>query len=106
MKKRAALTTGLVIVAANVQLSLRTTSALAAVFGLFHGYLNGAAMHFTASLVVAYLGLLTGIFVLVALVAAFVIRLRSPWARIAVRVAGSWVVASGLLMLGWAAHGG
>jgi hydrogenase/urease accessory protein HupE len=92
------------LVAANAQLSLRTTSLLAALLGLFHGYLNGAGTRWSASVFVAYLGLVTGVFVLVALVAAFVIRLRPPWARIAVRVAGSWIVASGLLMLGWAAR--
>jgi hypothetical protein len=32
--------------------------------------------------------------------------LRPPWARIAVRVAGSWIVATGLLLLGWAARRG
>ena len=36
-------------------------------------------------------------FVLVALAAAFVARLRSDWSRIAVRVAGSWIVACGSL---------
>jgi urease accessory protein len=94
------------LVAANVQLSLRTTSVLAMLFGLLHGYLNGEGLNCTLFTVVSYLGLITGIFVLVALVTAFVIRLRSPWARVAVRVAGSWVVASGLLMLGWAARRG
>ncbi len=94
------------LVAANAQLSLRVTSLLAALLGLFHGYLNGAGMRWSTSVFVAYLGLVTGVFILVALVAAFVIRLRPPWARIAVRVAGSWIVASGLLMLGWAARRG
>jgi hypothetical protein len=42
------------------------------------------------------------VFVLVALTAALVVQLRAHWARIAVRVAGSWIAASGLLMLGWA----
>lgn len=94
------------LVAANAQISLRATSLLAALLGLLHGYLNGAGMRWSASVLVAYLGLVTGVFVLVALVAAFVIRLRPPWARIAVRVAGSWIVASGLLLLGWAARRG
>ncbi len=92
------------LVAANAQLSIRTTSLLAALLGLLHGYLNGAGMRWSTSVFVAYLGLVTGVFILVALVAALVIRLRPPWARIAVRVAGSWIVASGLLMLGWAAR--
>lgn len=51
---------------------------------------------------VALLGLVFGVFVLVALAAAFVVRLRAEWARIAVRVAGTWIAASCLLMLGWA----
>jgi hypothetical protein len=37
-----------------------------------------------------------------ALVAAFVSRLRAPWTRIAVRVAGSWFAAIGILLAGWA----
>ncbi len=94
------------LLAANAQLSVRTTSLLAASLGLLHGYLNGAGSGWSSSILVAYLGLVTGVFVLVALVAAFVIRLRPPWARIAVRVAGSWIVASGLLMIGWAARRG
>ena len=44
------------------------------------------------------------VFILIALAAAVLIRLRAHWARIAVRVAGSWIAASGLLMLGWAVH--
>ena len=50
----------------------------------------------------AILGLVFAIFVLMALVAAFVAQMRASWARIAVRVGGSWIAASGLLMLGWA----
>jgi hypothetical protein len=38
----------------------------------------------------------------VALVAAFVCRLRARWTRIAVRVAGSSIGAIGLLLAGWA----
>ena len=46
-------------------------------------------------------GIVSTLFVVVALAAAFVVALRAPWARIAVRVAGSWIVAIGLLLLGW-----
>ena len=35
------------------------------------------------------------------LVSAAVVSLRAGWARIAVRVAGSWVAAVGILMFGW-----
>ena len=33
--------------------------------------------------------------------AAITVALRAPWARIAARVAGSWIAALGLLSLGW-----
>jgi len=42
------------------------------------------------------------LFVTTTLVAGQVISLRAPWTKIAVRVAGSWIAASGLLMVGWA----
>jgi urease accessory protein len=94
------------LVAANTQLSLRTMTVLACLLGLVHGWMNGAGVRWSFSLVGGYAGLVGGIFVVVALVSALVIRLRPPWARIAVRVAGSWIVASGLLLLGWVARRG
>jgi hydrogenase/urease accessory protein HupE len=94
------------LVAANAQLSLRTMTVLTGLLGLAHGWMNGVGVRWSFSLVGAYAGLVGGIFVVVALVSAFVIRLQPPWARIAVRVAGSWIVASGLLLLGWAARRG
>lgn len=90
------------LLAADARLSLRTTTALAALLGLYHGYLNGTGMGQSLSVMVILVGLVFGIFVLIALVAAFVVRLPASWMRIAVRVGGSWIAASGLLMLGWA----
>jgi hypothetical protein len=46
-------------------------------------------------------GIVAALFAVVALVAALVVALRPPWTRIAIRVAGSWIVAVGLLLLGW-----
>ena len=94
---------GLVIADAKVSLSAMT--ALAALLGFFHGYLNGTGMGQSGFAVVAVLGLTSGVFVLIVLAAAFVVQLRADWARIAVRVAGSWIAASGLLMLGWSFRG-
>jgi len=94
------------LLAVNAKLPLRATTALAAVVGLYHGCLNGSGMGPAVSAAVALLGLVSGVFVLVALAAAFVVRLRAEWMRIAVRVAGSWIAASGLLLLGWAARRG
>jgi len=90
------------LVAADAKLSLRVTTALAALLGLYHGYLNGTGMGQFQTATVAFLGLIFAVFVVIALAAAFVVRLQAQWARIAVRVAGSWIAASGLLMLGWA----
>ncbi len=94
------------LLAADAKLSLRVTTALAALLGLYHGYLNGGGlgMNFTSAAVL--LGLIFSVFVLIALAAAFVVQLRASWARIAVRVAGSWIFASGLLLMGWAVRSG
>jgi hydrogenase/urease accessory protein HupE len=94
---------GLVIVDAKIRLSAMTV--LAALLGVVHGYLNGTGMGQSGFAVVALLGLISGVFVLIVLIAAFVVQLRAQWARIAVRVAGSWIAASGLLMLGWSFRG-
>ena len=93
------------LLAANAQLSLRATTVIAALLGLQHGYLNGAGMGQPGAGAVALLGVMSMVFVLVALCAAFVVWLRWPWTHIAVRVVGSWIVASGLLLLGWNLHG-
>lgn len=90
------------LVAVDAKLSLRATTGLAALLGFVHGYLNGAAMGQPGVGAVALLGLVFGVFVLVTLMASFVVSLRRPWTRIVIRVAGSWIVACGLLMLGWA----
>lgn len=89
------------LVAAEARLRPERVMGLALVVGLVHGYLNGAAM-FEAKLgALGLIGIVATLFVVVALAAAMVVALRAPWARIAVRVAGSWIVAIGLLLLGW-----
>jgi urease accessory protein len=94
------------LLAADAKLSPRILTTLAACVGFYHGYLNGAGMGPPAFAAVALVGLVFGVFALVAIGAALVVPLRATWARIAVRVAGSWIAASGLLLLGWAARGG
>ena len=94
------------IVAANAKLSLQVITGLAALLGLYHGYLNGTGLGLSGTSAAVILGLIFAVFVLVALAAALVVQLRASWARITVRVAGSWIAASGLLMLGWAVRQG
>jgi hydrogenase/urease accessory protein HupE len=90
------------LVAAQVKISLRVISALAAFLGCFHGYLNGTEVRRFNDGTYVLLGLALAVFVVVAIAASLVIPLRRPWALIVVRVAGSWIAASGLLLLGWA----
>jgi hydrogenase/urease accessory protein HupE len=90
------------LLAADAKLSLRVTTALAALLGLYHGFLNGAGLGLTFTSAAVLLGLIFSVFVLIALAASFVVQLQASWARIAVRVAGSWIFASGLLLIGWA----
>jgi len=92
------------LVAANAKISLRVITALAALLGFFHGYLNGTGISRFNDGTYAVLGLALAVFVVVAIFASLVIPLRRQWTLIVVRVAGSWIAASGLLMLGWAFH--
>jgi len=90
------------LVALDRKLPLGLVAGLAAALGLFHGYLNGTAKLGALGLS----GVAATLFVVVALVAAFVVSLRAPWSRMAVRVAGSWLVAISMLMLGWTFRAG
>ncbi len=94
-----------ILIASGRQLSPALVAALAAALGLVHGYLNGAAIAAAGREALGLVGIAAGVFVLVALGAALVVSLRKPWTRIAVRVAGSWIAATGLLMAGWSLSG-
>jgi urease accessory protein len=93
------------LIAANAKLSVPLVTALAALLGFFHGYLNGSGINRFNDGAYFLLGLALAVFVVVALFTSFVIPLRRQWALIVVRVAGSWIAASGLLMLGWNLRG-
>jgi hydrogenase/urease accessory protein HupE len=92
------------LVAANARISLPALTVAAMLLGCVHGYLNGAGINRFDDGTYALLGLSLAVFVIVALFASLVVPLREQWAQVAVRVAGSWIAASGLLMLGWAVH--
>jgi hydrogenase/urease accessory protein HupE len=89
------------LLASNLALPPLVATALAVLLGLQRGLGNGSGMVHSADTIVALVGLGLAVFVVVALAAAFVVGLRAAWARVAVRVIGSWVAASGLLLLGW-----
>jgi urease accessory protein len=89
------------LVAADAHLPLGVMTALAALLGVVHGYLNGTAMAQPGVGVSGFLGIVAAVFFLVALAASCVTPLRAAWARVIVRIAGSWIAAMGLLLLGW-----
>ncbi len=93
------------LTAADRKLPPTAITALAAALGLLHGWLNGAGIAEAGREALGLVGIVSAVFVVLALLAALVIWLRPPWTRIAVRVAGSWITAIGLLLLGWGLRG-
>jgi urease accessory protein len=95
------------LVAADLSLPPPLVGGLAIVLGLLNGGLNGVEFGQTRSSGLGSVGL-TGagvacaLFVVASLLAGHVASLRAQWARVAVRVAGSWIGAIGLLLFGWA----
>ena len=92
------------LVAADLNIPAHAVRALAVLLGLVHGFLNGVALQQGAG-ALGLIGIMATLFVLMALISSLIVTLKQPWTRIVVRVAGSWVVASGILMLGWLVRG-
>lgn len=88
------------LVAADVRLPVAATAVIAGLFGALHGFTNGATLQNEPG-VLGLLGIAIALFVLTAIVSALVAVVADGWRRVVVRVGGSWVAASGLLMLGW-----
>jgi len=88
------------LVATDLRLPAKAVVAIVVLIGFVDGFFNGAALKQGAG-TPGLLGILAILFVLVALASALVVSLNKPWTRIAVRVVGSWIAASGLLLLGW-----
>ena len=91
------------LVALDAKLRDVGVAALAIVAGLLHGLVNGATLPADVGRL-ALGGAICAIFFLTAILSAEVTALPGGWPRIVVRVAGSWIAATGLLMLGWLAR--
>jgi len=89
------------LVAADWQVPLPVVSGSAVLLGLVHGGTNGVGLAQAQSGALGMAGITSALFVVVALLAGPVVALHALWARSVVRVAGSWIAAMGLLMLGW-----
>jgi urease accessory protein len=96
-----------ILVATDIALPAAVVAGLAGLLGGTHGFLDGLGMHEAGAGqgVLQLMGVAVTLFVLVALVSATAVVAKPMWARIAVRVVGSWIGASGLLWAGWVLHG-
>jgi urease accessory protein len=90
------------LVAAAWRLPLALLIVLGALFGLSHGYENGRAITPETAAHLFVLGVAAVGAVATALVGAATIAAaaEAAWPRIAVRVAGSWIAAIGIMMIG------
>ncbi len=90
-------------VALDLRLPLAATTSIAALVGAGFGLLNGLSLRATGADSLPLLGITAAVFVCVTLIAAATVRVTRDrdWRRIAVRVAGSWITAISLLMIGW-----
>ena len=93
------------MVAAGRRLPLALITGFAIAVGVLAGVLNGVELATARSSQLAAAGAAAALFVVVSLVTGQVASVRAAWARIAVQVAGSWIAAVGLFMLGWALRG-
>jgi urease accessory protein len=89
------------LVAGDLRLRLGVVIGSAAALGALHGYDNGHDLAATTGGLVAIAGIACSLFAIVSLLAGQTAVLRAQWARLAVRISGSWIAAVGLLMLGW-----
>lgn len=89
------------LVCASPQVSLRAILPLVAAIGAVHGWLNGEALASTETSLLAGLGIVSAATVLGLLLSAASVSLTASWQRVAVRVAGSWIAAIGLLAIAW-----
>ena len=86
--------------AADARLPLAATVGFAATVGLLHGVGNGTELAVKPG-GFAIAGTACCLAAIVSLLVGQVTSLRARWARLAVRVSGSWIAAVGILMLGW-----
>lgn len=92
------------LAAAAWRLPLALMVGLGALFGVSHGYENGLAMSPETAAHLFVLGVASIGAVALTLVSATTIALaaKAVWPRVAVRIAGSWIAAIGIMMIGLA----
>lgn len=87
------------LIAWNKKLPTNLVLLIIVVLGITHGYSNGTAFEPTLSSFNYVLGVATAGLVIVTIFAGIALSVTKDWQKIAVRVAGSWVAAIGLITL-------
>ena len=88
------------LVAADAKLHPIVVLVLATIFGAFHGFINGMSLTSVSAATTALFGVVLTALFLTLLITTSVASLHHLWMRVVIRIAGSWVAAVGLLMLG------
>jgi urease accessory protein len=89
------------LVAAGAPLPAWAITTVAVAIGLLAGGQNGAELAAAHASTLVAAGAACALFVTLSLLGGQVTAVRASWARVVVRVGGSWIAAIGLLMLGW-----
>jgi hydrogenase/urease accessory protein HupE len=89
------------LVAFNVRLPPIIIAALAGIYSALHGLINGSTLASIGAGIGSLFGIVLAALLLLLLISAAVVPLQAFWARVTVRVAGSWVMAVSMLMFGW-----
>ncbi|MBR0566858.1 HupE/UreJ family protein [Azoarcus sp. L1K30] len=92
------------LVALDAKIQAHAVLLIATVAGMVHGLVNGASMAPAGAGTLAIVGAVCGVACLSTALTAEITALPAGWPRIAVRAAGSWITATGMLMFGWLLH--
>lgn len=90
-----------ILLASDWKLSIQIVWVFSVLIGAVLGFLNGASMAGSGSGALAVFGAATSVLIISIFASALAVVLSGGWTRIALRVAGSWLAALGLLALGW-----
>ena len=93
------------LVAVDAPLPPEAVAGIAIAVGLLDGARNGGDLATARASVLVAIGAACALFVTLSLLGGQVVSIRAPWARVVVRVGGSWIAAIGLLMFGWSLRG-
>ncbi len=87
--------------AANLEISETAAAVVAAAFGGLRGVADISGVNASLPHLASLADMVASAVVVFAIAASLALPLKRPWMVIAMRVSGSWLAASGLLLAGW-----